>query len=297
MPVIATTADQPCSTMTTCSELRKLNPDVTLVEGREASGRLMAVECNQGQVFTLKWTIRDRLGGVIDLSTCGPGVTAKLRLKEALGSPTSELLADLAATIVDPVNGVVEAPLTAVHTADPGVYAGEWGVFDGTNLIFSNIFFLVVNAGLYGTGTKPGPPRLPEIRLHVRSSCPEDSILLETLEWDMAELAYAVQRPVMYWNETAPPIGLEYNTQSFPYRFHWLEAIVGELMIMAAHSYRRDHLPYTAAGVSVDDKAKWTHYEAEGYRRRQSYERFVLQRKASINMEMGFGSFASEYVF
>ena len=305
MPIIGTVVDTPCSAggLSTCKNLQTLNPQVTVVEGNPSNNRLIAMEVAQGQVITLNWILRDQVyGNPIDLASCNTPFTVTLNLKEALSNISMPVFASITGTVVDAVNGILSAPLTNVQTINPGVFIGEWGLQDvNLNLIFVNTFYLVINSSLCGIpNTSPmycGAPRMSEIRLHLRISSPGDSTLLEQAEYDAAEIAYAIQRPVMYWNEASPDIGVTYNTQTFPYRFNWLEAIVAELMIMAATSYMRDHLPYQAAGISVDDKAKWQQYMQEGVRRRMIFEKFVLQKKAAINMSQGFSTFFSDYCF
>ena len=80
-----------------------------------------------------------------------------------------------------------------------------------------------------------------------------------------------------------------FNINNFPYRYHWLNAVKGELMIISAANYRRNHLPYQAAGVSVDDKNKYDQYEKIGRALLQEWKDWMLTTKRSLNLQQAFG--------
>lgn len=142
-----------------------------------------------------------------------------------------------------------------------------------------------------------GPPSIAEIRLHLRDSSPAESYLLEHLMFDDAEIALAIARPVMYWNEIPPPLDVVYNTQTFPFRYHWLEGICANLFMMVAEQFRRNQLSYSAGGLSVDDQNKEAGYERAGQARWQAYREWVRATKASINLESCYGEVTSSYKY
>ena len=164
-------------------------------------------------------------------------------------------------------------------------------------VVLSNTLYLYVERGIHGTadvGTGFGPPCLAEVRLHLRDA-PESNLLLDEFEFDEAEIAMAVTRPVEYWNETPPPLISQYDTTTFPFRYYWLEGICWQLFLIAANWFRRNRLPYSAGGLTIDDTGKEKEYLAAAEMYGQRYREWCLQKKVQLNMMDGFATFPSDY--
>lgn len=129
-----------------------------------------------------------------------------------------------------------------------------------------------------------------DIRFWLRDNEPEMNTLLDDFEFKPEEIRQAITYAQDYWNETPPYIGsMDYDRN--PFRFHLLQGTVGNLLFMAANSYRRNHLPYSAGGLTVDDQNKAQAYEAAGARIWEEYKQWVRLNKRSINASNGFGTF------
>jgi len=212
------------------------------------------------------------------------------------------------AEIVDAEAGLVQVVLPPEATFIPGVYFGEMAILlntgdtddDGEDdfcLLLSNTFYVIIDRGNFGkhfSGRQLGPPTIMEIRLHIRDSCPEENSLLDNIKFDDAEIALAISRPVMYWNEIPPPIQ-EYTTQDFPFRFHWLEGIVGQLYLIVAEQMRANNLTYSAAGLKVNDQNKEPNYEQAALTRWGNFLSFVRHKKGQMNVDMAYGGIGSSY--
>jgi hypothetical protein len=187
--------------------------------------------------------------------------------------------------------------LSADSVAYPGISRADAGIFDsGGALVFTNTFYLVVNRSQFTSSVlEQGPLSLAEIRLHLRDSGPEDNLWLGVEEFDMAEIAACIERPIRYWNEAPPPIGLYYSTASFPYRYNWLNATISGLYSLAAAHYRRVHLPVQAGGVQVDDKNKSAEYQAIADKLWSEYKDWVKLRKVQLNCEAAVQTMGSPY--
>lgn len=294
--------------MVTCSSLSVVNPHTTTIFGCEVNGKRKAVQLNQNQSATVEWRLIDAAGAAVDLTTCGTFVdgdadtgSVKLTVVESTlrNYCTSPVVDQLAGSVTDLSGGVVRFETGTEITARAGIYLAEAAVFntDG-DMIFSNQFYVVVNRGLTGTRLEPlGPPSVAEIRLHLRDSDATENELLENVEFDLAEIALCVERPVLYWNESPPPINQVYSTDTFPFRYHWLEGIVGQLYFIAAAWYRRNHLAYSAGGVQVDDMNKAQDYEQVGQLRWNTFREWVLKKKVQLNAEAAIQSQNSGYVY
>lgn len=290
-----------------CSGQNVISADVSATNGLPVLTRMRAVSITQGQCAVISWQLHDKDGHPVNLSGCGIDedgpVKVVLRLKEHLALGNSKAPVSVDATIVDAPTGQVQAQLTAGMVDTPGVYYGEMALVNTeaengstTCVVFSNTFYVIINRSTFGeTSTPGGPPSIAEIRLHLRDSAPNESYLLERLMFDDAEIALAIARPVMYWNEIPPPLDLQYNTQNFPFRYHWLEGICANLFLMVAEQYRRNQLSYNAGNVAVDDQNKEAAYERAGQTRWQAYREWVRATKASINLESCYGSVSSTY--
>lgn len=313
-------------TLVSCSGLNVLATDPTQLFKKPLFGRIRTIRVQAGQEAAISWTMQNREGNPIKLTDCicEPTTESSLSSSES-ASDTYVVVEDcklvvkfrmheqaapgscrpprleLPVTVVDADVGKVSISLPRDATLHPGIYFGEVAVLgvntDGDEYVyFSNTFYLAIEQGQWAghRARGAGPPTFAEIRLHLRDSSPEENLLLSDLMFDDAEITLAISRPVQYWNEIPPPVGL-HTTQSFPYRYHWLEAIAGELFLMAAEGYRKNHLAYSAAGVAIDDQNKSRDYEEAALRRRTDWREFVKRKKAEINLEASYGSVGSDY--
>jgi hypothetical protein len=289
-----------------CAGQNIISAPVSKTNSLPLLSRMRAVQVTQGQPVTIEWQLHDQQGNPVELTQCtGPLFRVALRLKEQLSVGSTLPVQSIAATVVDAAVGKVTVNVPGNMVDVPGVYYGEMCLISteaetaGTPcVIFSNTFYVIINRSTYETpGKMGGPPSIAEIRLHLRDSSPAESYLLEQLMFDDAEIAMAIGRPVMYWNEIPPPLDTYFTTQNFPYRYHWLEGICANLFMMVAEQFRRNQLSYSAAGVNVDDQNKEASYERAAQARWQAYKDWVRATKASINLEGCYGEVTSTYKY
>lgn len=274
---------------------------ISTVNGTSVFARQRAISLMQGQAVNLVWQLQDKNGVPLDLTplVTDPSLKVVFRMKEQLSLNSDTVPPyEIEMSLVTPEIGKVSGQLTQDMTNFPGVYYGEVALISTLTeypaVIFANVFSLVIARSTFGVGTVGGPPSIAEIRLHLRDSSPAESFLLDNLMFDDAEIALAIARPVMYWNETPPPIQ-QFDTSTFPFRYHWLEGICANLFFMVAEQFRRNQLDYAAAGVSVNDQNKEANYERAGQTRWQAYREWVRAKKAQINLEGGYGEIGSVY--
>lgn len=301
----------------TCDAAAGISAKISQSDRQPLFTRLRSITLTQSQVGNITWQLYDSNSGTgapIDLSGCGFASDAS-SLSESSWGEAGELSVefrmrdDMAANcrllltkdvqVVDPAQGLVAVELDPGDTDRPGVFVGEFALVktvDGRqHVLVSNQLYVIINRSNWG-GNVTGPPSLPEIRLALRDSSPGENLLLANLKFDDAEIAAAISRPIDYWNEVPPHLdNYIYTTSSFPYRFHWLEAICGLLFQIAAEQFRANQLDYQAAGVAVNDKNKEVPYEQAGMRRWGAWKDWVRAKKASLNVEQLYGRLGSDY--
>jgi hypothetical protein len=298
-----------------CATQNVISAPISTVNNAPVYSRMRAVNLTQGQCGAIDWQLHDKDGHPVNLEPCGltdgsqsvAGADFKivLRLKEQLSLGNQRPPLEVEAAVVDASEGRVRAELTKGMTDLAGVYYGEMAMVSTQAeaagqpcVVFSNTFSVVINRGTFGPqGEQGGPPSIAEIRLHLRDSAPGESFLLDNLMFDDAEIASAIARPIMYWNETPPPLGDNYTTQNFPFRYHWLEGICANLFMMVAEQFRRNDFQYAAAGLQVNDQNKSQAYEQAGQARWQAYREWVRVTKATINLESCYGEVTSTYKY
>lgn len=286
MPVIATPVQQAVTTGISCATQIVTAPVVTQVEGVPSLAKMQAVECVQGQNRVIEYTMRSQYGDPVDLSTC-VGATVIIRIREVTqmdsqNNPGVEIVG----AISNANAGLITFTLTSVVVAFPGISLSEAAILNTNgDLIFSNTFWLIVNRGQFAAQTiNNGPPTMAEIRLQMRDNDPADNLWLGTTEWDTAEIAACIALPIMYFNESQPPINQQFSTSNFPFRWHYLEAIIGHLYRIAALSYVRTHLSYQQqGGLQVDDRNKAPEYDKIAEQRLSNWKDFVLRKKVMYN--------------
>ena len=279
-------------------------PDVTHVEGVPSFGRKQTARVNQGQHTVLRWQIRDRMTGrVIDLTSVADGdgvssstgsnplaqIVRRVELRAAEATYTNTSLSWAAdAAVVDAANGVVQVVLPAELTALAGVFDVEFGLFDdytAGRMVYSVQGGLWVNRGQFGAGpSRYSVPSLDDLKTQLVDSGPEDNYLTSVVEFDVSQVAAATLLAVRRFNSRPPAIGaLVRNTTNFPDSAQLVDGILAELYLMAANHYRRNALPYQAAGVSVDDKNKDAQYERIGTGLLQKFEAWAGAVKKAAN--------------
>lgn len=223
-------------------------------------------------------------------STAGsPPITAVLVcIKELESSANYEFIkACRVLTEVDAVAGIVHLEVDAVMSQTPGVWAANAIIVqNGLQRRVVKFWFEVEpNLSVYNA---TGALTMPEIRLLIRDVCPEFNDLEGILEFQDQEIMMMIRRPIDMWNEMPPPVAY-FTPESFPFRYNWSQAVIGELLRMMVYWLRRNKLDYQAAGLSVDLEGRVTHYERLSDKLLAEWRDFVRNKKISINQQLGWG--------
>lgn len=281
-----------------CSSMTNIVPAITKAFGSELLGRMRSASIKQTQTATIYVQMVDSLGDPIDLSTCST-LTLKGRFREVI-NPSDAVSSsnEVVGSFADTAAGYIALDVPETISKVSGIYYAEIGVFDaGTNkLKSSNTIYLFVEPNLFG-GMGPRLmyplPTIQEARIRLRDSGPEENLLLRELEFDLTELCDALINCVNWWNTAQPPIDIYFTTTNYP--FYHPSGYVSYLMRMSAIRYMRNHLDYSAAGVTIDDQNKFGPYLQAAKLMQEEYEGLILQKKASINMNMAMTSSGSPY--
>lgn len=274
-----------------------VTPTIASLRGRNQLSKMRSVVVNQATTPTISWTIVDNDGDPINISSYATAdYEVVLAVRHSMGQKTEDIYYSTG-SITTAASGIVSAAVPDDAMALPGIYAAEMAIrtSDDDKLIqLINRFWLVIDRSLFGDTDHVGPPTIAEIRLHLRDA-PEGNYLLDEYEFDPAEIAAAISRCVMMFNESPPPLQRRFTTRNFPFRYHWMEGIVAELFLTAAHQYRRNAIKSTSAGLQVADLDKEKEYmQAHAYHK-QNWTEFMKMTKVRMNMEEGFGSIGSPY--
>lgn len=272
-------------------------PDICVEDRESCPNEWRTLRYSQSTCGSQQFQVRDRDGLPIDLTDRD----VVLLMRQHIDN--SQLYLGIFGTVDDASDGIVTITMAEEDSHGAGLYIGEISVqrkqiTDSSSSAACDVFHRlpcyveitenleVANVARYRTMS------IAEIRLAIRDKCSEDNFLLDNIEFTDTEIAWAITRPIDYWNEALPPLGQKhtYSTSTFPFRYNWLSGAVGELLLLAAHHYRRNNFRYQAGGVSVDDKAGADTYEATGRDMIQQYRGWVATQKRSINVGQAYAS-------
>lgn len=292
-----------------CADQLIIRPRITRVEGQPILAKVPSVLTSQGVTPFIEMVLRDNEGRPINLTNCGfnssnsssatSGVSVVGKIREAIGLSANMPAITLDAAVWDADSGTIRARVPLEATNKNQIHRGQWAVVDSDNsILFTSPFFLVVDRSEFGTEFNPkGVPSPNDIRVFLRDSAPEDNYLLNELEFDLTEIVESAIRCIDHFNSAQPPIPQKFDTSTFPNTTVLLNGIMGYLYQIAAKHYRRNHLPYSAGGVQVDDKNKAVEYEQMGAQMVGEYQQWVKNKKAQINAQNYNGSFGSGYEY
>lgn len=184
--------------------------------------------------------------------------------------------------------GIIRIPVDQTLSNYAGIWLGMAIVWQHGVMKRHYPFYFNVTPSL-ASNTPNGPLAMYEVRLAIRDVSPEMNFLLDTVEFKEEEISWAMRRPIDYWNEIPPPVTI-FSPITFPFRYHWLNATIGELLKMAAVWMRRNDLDYAAAGLQVQDTKKWPDYMKIGEELVKEYKEFVRAKKIEINIDGAYAS-------
>lgn len=296
-----------------CSEQVIIRPRITKVENNPILAKIPSVYTVRNVSPVMEMVLRDSEGRPINLSNCSLASSSSAnssssgtlepsiigRLREAVNISDSKLPYDLDAVIWDAPSGTIRCRLQPEVTALNGIYRGQWAFrdIDGA-ILFTYPFYLFVDRGEFGLENRNvGVPSPNDVRVFLRDSAPEDNYLLSELEFDLTEIVECTLRCVEHFNSAQPPIPQKFDTSNFPNPVILLNGVMGYLYQIAAKHYRRNHLPYSAGGIQVDDKNKASEYEQLGAMMVGEFNQWVKNKKAQFNSQNWNGTFGSGYEY
>lgn len=189
----------------------------------------------------------------------------------------------------DAVNGIIYVPFKPCDTRMAGIFVASATIRENGIIKKAIPFYVEVTMDL-SNYCPTGPLSIAEIRLATRDVCPAMNFLIDTVEFKDEEIAWALRRPIDYWNEAQPPLNVIYSPITFPFRYNWTEATISVLLRTVALWLRRNDLDYSAGGLTVADTKKWPEYERMATERWEAYKEWVKNKKMELNIAAGFHS-------
>lgn len=185
-------------------------------------------------------------------------------------------------------NGVFIFNFSAEQTSRPGLFLADIHMLNGDgNVRFLRKAYVSIEQNTLDSSFRNEPLTIAEVRMALRD-CPGANELLDDYEFSIQEIITCIRKPVDYFNEAHPRvIGFNYN--NFPYRYNWLEATISCLLKVIAHFHRRNRLPYSAGGTTIDRHNKAKEYQELADNMWQEYQRWVTQTKVAVNIDQGYG--------
>ena len=296
-----------------CSEQIIIRPRITKVENQPILAKVPSLLTSRGVTPVIEMVLRDSEGRPINLTNCGynssssslsssgtpfPQIIGKIREAVNLSSCVPAITLD--ASVWDADSGTIRCRLPAAVTSLNGIYRGQWAFKDSADtILFTSKFYLFVDRSEFTSEEvrNSGLPSPDDIRVFLRDSSPEDNYLLAEFEFDLTEIVECLLRCIEHFNAAQPPIPQKFDTSNFPNPVILLNGAMGYLYQIAAKHYRRNHLPYSAGGVQIDDKNKANEYEQMGAQMIAEYVAWVKNKKSQVNAQNWNGTFGSGYEY
>lgn len=196
----------------------------------------------------------------------------------------SEAYTEIDCTVTKPDYGLIEVYIPADIMSKPGLHLASIQIhnLDG-KLIYQCPRYLEITPKITSVNR---PVTVAEVRFALRDF-PELNSLLNDVEFSDNEIAYCITKPVETWNSMLPDVG-QYDIHNFPWRQAHINATIGELLRIAGYNYMRNQLPYSSAGLSVDDKNKGPSYMQLAEQESAKFKMFCQERKFEANVMGGF---------
>lgn len=289
-----------------CQGLPVVRPEDALAENCPVLTKFRAAVLQRGVSADVEWQLRDVNGDPIDLSGCTLSassqssegdvgqLTVKVRIADAV--LYGQCVYEVPGTITDATNGLIRFTPPAAVRDEANIYRLSIGLANNSaQIVWATDGLLSVERGLFGDPMQvTGPPTLQEIRLQIRDTVSENT-LLAAMEFSDADIVYSLTRPLREFNETPPPLSQVFTGKNFPWHDAWLKATIANLLMIAADGYRRNRLATVQGGLTIDDKNKEPNYVQAAMLLRQEWLEFVMRKKVELNCNAAIGSLSSPY--
>jgi len=217
--------------------------------------------------------------------------TVTLLIAEAANKVTHTVLG----TIVNAEEGLVTFALTAAQLSAAGLWLGEIVVRNAEGAPVKNFACYVEVTPTLAMASANAPLTIAEIRIAVRDRVPEDNALLNSLEFADAEILACIRKPVDWWNSMVPEGLPTYTCNNFPYRYPWLNAVIGELLRLVSHNLKRNQYALQGKGIAADDKARADFYVQRSEQLLQEWQLWAGAKMRQINVSGWYGRSANSW--
>jgi len=284
MPVIGI----PIETHEISDSLFITSADPTTLFGEEILTRRLGVRLFAGADKAVKVALLNENGQVLIPSSVA---LMKVRFSEAITFET--LIEEVDVTEYDPESGTAVFEVPASVADLPGVYLASLGIFledgDSTRLVSQKNLWVYNEPSVWASNPYScALPAWEEIKLLLRDSSPIENELLQKQFYDVEEVAQAAVETVRIWNDTPPLICVK-TTQNFSYGQLWRLGIRYYLAEIVLEWFRKNRLPYSAGGVTVDDMNKIQEYSIVQQQVGQEFKQTMLRLKVQRNIAASFG--------
>lgn len=303
-----------------CNIREIVRPEVARME-EVVPQRRQSVRVWQGQTATVELTFRNDAGQPVDLSVFatlgdGPGSSSgsssivgpcspydsnhdyrlKIRFREPFSSG-GEIL-EVEGYASDAAAGTIQYHLPDEAVAKSQILYAFIGVFDNLRLVrgMESIVFVDRSDFAHQAYRRVGVPTVAEVRSRLRDSGTNDNYLLARVEHSLDEIAEATIKAVADWNHWSTNAGIgAYTTANFPEPDMIMFGVMANLYPMLADNYRRNHLAYQAAGVSVNDKDYGSIYDQLAASYRLEFNKTIRRTTAAAARRGWTGIVSSPY--
>jgi hypothetical protein len=250
------------------------------------------------------WRMRLPNGRTADFADCmvdSDGSSSESEMPEIkvrfAGCDGNCVLGESDGEILDASTGLIQFETPSIVCQNSGIYQFQAALMNGDSPKFIDSGIISVEPGLWGnTSNMSGPPTIGEIRFAIMDH-QEENDLLRAVEFNDADILESIRWPVFQFNETPPDLGRRYNCNNFPFKYHWIQAIIGRLLTAASHHYVRNKMLASSGGLNVDDKNKDMDYLRFANIYLTEWKTFIDQKKVELNARMGYGDFSSSYSY
>lgn len=295
-------------------EIEVVRPEVARMEA-PVPQRRQAVLVRQGQLATIEIQFRDDVGRPLDLSDYVPSVQPGSSLSSSSSSSSgtdyefivrfqepfesSKVAIEAEAYVYRASTGLLryEIPEEVVQVSQ--ILYAYVGVFKSGRLVRVLETIVIVDRSAFGDGyRRVGVPPVSEVRSRLRDSGINDNYLLARVEHSLDEIAEATIKAVADWNHWAKNAGVRTaTTKNFSEPDNLMDGVMANLYPMLADNYRRNHLAYQAAGVSVNDKDYGDIYDKLAQSHRLSFNQTARRTVAAQSRQGWNGIVNSVYPY